>query len=47
MADLVAPNTPLVLLGRANVELGRTYYARAESSLRQAFMQDQALLMGQ
>lgn len=47
MADLVAPNSPLVQLGRANVELGRTYYARAETSLRQAFMQDQALLMGQ
>lgn len=47
VADLVAPNSPLVLLGKANVELGRTYYARAEASLRQAFMQDQALLMGQ
>lgn len=47
MADQVAPNNALVQLGRANVELGRTYYARAEANLRQAFTQDQALLMGQ
>jgi hypothetical protein len=47
MAEQVAPNNPLILVGRANVELARTYYTRAETNLRQAFMQDQALLMGQ
>jgi tetratricopeptide (TPR) repeat protein len=46
-AERVAPNNPLILLGRANAELGQSYYARAESHLRQAFTQDQALLMGQ
>jgi tetratricopeptide (TPR) repeat protein len=47
MAEQVAPNNPLILIGRANVELARTYYARAEADLRKAFMQDEALLMGQ
>lgn len=47
MAEQVAPNNPLILMGRANVELARTYYTRAEMSLRQAFTQDQALLMAQ
>jgi tetratricopeptide (TPR) repeat protein len=47
MAEQVAPNNPLILVGRANVELARTYYARAETNLRSAFLQDQALLMGQ
>jgi hypothetical protein len=47
MAEQVAPNNPLILVGRANVELARTYYTRAETNLRQAFLADQALLMGQ
>lgn len=47
MAEQVAPNSPLIMLGRADVELGRTYYARAEANIRQAFTQDNALLMGQ
>jgi tetratricopeptide (TPR) repeat protein len=47
LAEQVAPNNPLILMGRANVELARTYYTRAETHLRQAFMSDQALLMGQ
>jgi hypothetical protein len=47
LADQVAPNNPLILLGRANAELGQSYYTRAENHLRQAFMKDQALLMGQ
>ena len=46
-AEQVAPNNPLVLLGRANAELGSSYYRRAETHLRDAFTQDQALLMGQ
>src|SRR5262249_45738196 len=47
MAEQVAPNNPLIQMGRANVELGRTYYTAAERNLRQAFMQDEALLMAQ
>lgn len=47
LAEQVAANNPLILLGKANVELGQSYYTRAETHLRQAFMQDQALLMGQ
>jgi tetratricopeptide (TPR) repeat protein len=46
-AEQVAPNNPLILLGRANAELGAGYYARAENHLRQAFMVDRSLLMGQ
>jgi tetratricopeptide (TPR) repeat protein len=46
-AEQVAPNNPLVKLGRANAELGASYYARAEAHLREAFMEDPALLMGQ
>jgi hypothetical protein len=43
----VAPNQPLVMIGRANAELGATYYARAEDDLRQAFLTDKNLLRGQ
>ncbi len=46
-AEQVSPNNPLVLLGRANAELGSGYYRRAEQHLRDAYAQDQALLMGQ
>jgi hypothetical protein len=46
-AEQVAPNNPLILLGRAHAELGASYYARAEQHLRQAFTADQALLMAQ
>jgi hypothetical protein len=47
MAEQVAPNNPLIPLGRATVELGQSYYNRAESRLRQAFTQNQELLHGQ
>ncbi|HMB94578.1 MAG TPA: hypothetical protein VKK61_00925 [Tepidisphaeraceae bacterium] len=47
LAEQVAPNNPLIWLGRANAELGQSYYTRAESHFRQAFGKDQALLMGQ
>lgn len=47
LAETVAPNNPMILLGRAIAELGQSYYTRAEAHLRQAFMKDQALLMGQ
>ncbi len=43
----VAPNQPLVIIGRANAELGATYYVRAEEDLKQAFTSDKKLLMGQ
>ncbi|HRK29716.1 MAG TPA: hypothetical protein PLD59_01455 [Tepidisphaeraceae bacterium] len=45
MAEQIAPNNPLVLLGRANAELGASYYARAETHLRQAFTGAPALMM--
>ena len=47
LAEQVAPNNPLILLGRANAELGQSYYTRADNHLRQAFGKDEALLMGQ
>lgn len=46
-AEQVAPNNPLIKLGRANAELGASYFARAEQHLREAFSADEALLMGQ
>lgn len=46
-AETVAPNNPLIWLGRANAELGAGYFGRADAHLRQAFMTDKALLMGQ
>lgn len=45
-AEQVAPNNPLIRLGRAHAELGATYYGRAEQSLRRAIDADPALLMG-
>lgn len=47
LAEQVAPNNPLIWLGRAHAELGASYYARAEGHLRQAIAADPALLMGQ
>ena len=47
MADQVAPNDPMVNLGRAIAELGASYYARAEGHLREAFTKNPALLMAQ
>jgi cytochrome c-type biogenesis protein CcmH/NrfG len=47
LAEQVAPNNPLILLGRANAELGQSYYTRSDTHLRQAFSGDHALLMGQ
>jgi tetratricopeptide (TPR) repeat protein len=46
-AEAVAPNQPLIWVGRANAELGAAYYNRAAAHLKQAFSSDQALLMGQ
>jgi tetratricopeptide (TPR) repeat protein len=47
LAEQVAPNNPLVNLGRAVAELGASYYARADQHLRDAFTRDPALLMAQ
>ncbi len=47
MADQVAPNDPMVNLGRAIAELGASYYARAEGHLREAFTKNPALLTAQ
>ena len=46
-AEQVAPNQPLVRLGRANAELGAAYYARAESHLRDVLTANPELLTGQ
>jgi len=46
-AEQVAPNNPLIRLGRANAELGASYYARADAHLREAFGASPALLAGQ
>jgi len=46
-AEQVAPNNPMIWLGRANAELGAGFFMRADSHLRQAFTTDKSLLMGQ
>ncbi len=46
-AEQVVPNNPMVLLGRANAELGAGYYAKAEQHLREAFDSDPTLMMAQ
>lgn len=46
-AARVAPNNPLVTLGRAHAELGASYYGRAESDIRKAFATGPALMAGQ
>jgi len=47
LAQQVAPNNMLIAVGRANAELGGSYYGRAEADLRRAFTQDPATLEGQ
>src|SRR5258706_10982020 len=46
-AEAVTPKNPLICLGRANAELGAGFYTRADAHLKQAFVTDQALLIGQ
>jgi tetratricopeptide (TPR) repeat protein len=46
-AQQVAPNNPLILLGRAQAELAASRYVSADEHLRQAVAADPALLMGQ
>jgi len=43
--EQVIPNNPMVLIGRANAEIGSAYYGRAENHLKAAFAADAALLM--
>ena len=45
-AAVIVPNNPMILLGRANAELGANLYARAEADLRDAYGADTALMMG-
>lgn len=46
-AEKVAPNNPLIKLGRTHAELGGGYYRRAQNSLRQTLTADKNLLAGQ
>lgn len=46
-AAAVAPNNPLIPIGRANAELGGSYYQQAAADLRAAFKQDSAVMMAQ
>jgi tetratricopeptide (TPR) repeat protein len=46
-AARAVPNNPMILIGRAEAELGGSYYRQAAVDLRTAFRQDQAVLMGQ
>jgi tetratricopeptide (TPR) repeat protein len=46
-AQTVAPNNPLISLGRAHAELGAEYYARADADLHKVFQANPALLNGQ
>jgi hypothetical protein len=46
-AERVVPNNPLVNLGRANAELGASYYARADQHLRDLFTNHPELLVAQ
>ncbi len=43
----VAPNNPLILMARANAEIGGGYYAQAYTDLHDAIVQDPAVLIGQ
>lgn len=44
-ADAVTPGNPLILLGRANAELGAGFFLRADTHLREAYAADKALLL--
>jgi hypothetical protein len=46
-AQQVAPNNPLIPLGRSFAELGASYYGKAETDLRNAVRSDAAVLMPQ
>jgi hypothetical protein len=46
-AQQVAPNNPMVKMGRAIAELGAAFYARAESHVRESYGQNPALMVAQ
>jgi len=43
----VVPNNPMILLGRANAELGGLYFVKAEADIRTAIMMDKTVLIAQ
>jgi tetratricopeptide (TPR) repeat protein len=43
----VAPNNALIPIGRANAELGGSYYRQSELDLRAAFKEDSSVLLAQ
>ncbi len=43
-AEQVAPNNPMIKMGRAIAELGGSYYARADVHLREAYQRNPALM---
>lgn len=47
LALQAVPNNPLVLVGRANAELGAGFYRQASADLHRVFLSDQATLMAQ
>ena len=47
VAQRVAPNNALIVMGRANAELGASYYRRAETSLRDAVSRAPELVIAQ
>ena len=46
-AEQVAPNNSLIVLGRANAELGAGFYQQASADLHRVFLSDRTPLMGQ
>lgn len=46
-AEQIAPNNPLIKLGRAHTELAATYYARADVHLREVFSAHPEMLVAQ
>jgi len=46
-AHQVAPNNPMISLGRAVAELGGQFYTRADGHIRDAFTANPALMVGQ
>ena len=47
LAQRVAPNNPLIAMGRANAELGASFYRRAETNLRDAVSRAPELAVAQ
>ncbi|CAN5457506.1 hypothetical protein BH10PLA1_BH10PLA1_12540 [soil metagenome] len=47
LAERVAPNNPMITLGRAHAELGASYYARADSDIRRALATGPEMMLAQ